>query len=197
MYHFNLGEMGLTFLSITVGVIISIAAYWAYIYWVMEPEIRAHGLGAPERRLIPALISSIFCPVGLFIFGWASNPNVHWIGSVIGVAIFTIGIFVRLSHAVTHNDAFNNNLQIVLQCIFVYLPLTYPQYAASLFAGNDFTRSTLACGAIHFSRPLFGNLGVGRACSLLAGLTIGCVFGVYALFFYGERLRSRSRFAAK
>lgn len=96
MYHFNLGELGLTFLSITVGVIIAIAAYWSYIYYIMEPEIRAHGLGAPERRLIPALVSSIFCPVGLFIFGWSSNPDVHWIGSVIGVSIFTIGIFVRL-----------------------------------------------------------------------------------------------------
>jgi DHA1 family multidrug resistance protein-like MFS transporter len=99
MYKFNLGEMGLTFLSIAVGVIIAIAAYWSYIYWVMEPEIRANGLGAPERRLIPALVSSIFCPVGLFIFGWASNPAVHWIGSVIGVSIFTIGIFVRSSHS--------------------------------------------------------------------------------------------------
>ncbi|KAE9966834.1 hypothetical protein EG327_011695, partial [Venturia inaequalis] len=96
MYHFNLGELGLTFLSITVGVVIAIAAYWAYIYYIMEPEIRAHGLGAPERRLIPALVSSIFCPVGLFIFGWSSNPDVHWIGSVIGVSVFTIGIFIVL-----------------------------------------------------------------------------------------------------
>jgi DHA1 family multidrug resistance protein-like MFS transporter len=104
---------------------------------------------------------------------------VHWIGSIIGISVFTIGIF------------------IVLQCIFVYLPLTYPQYAASLFAGNDFTRSTLATAAIHFSRPLYGNLGIGRGCSLLAGLTCGCVFGVYGLFFYGEKLRARSKFAAK
>jgi DHA1 family multidrug resistance protein-like MFS transporter len=98
---------------------------------------------------------------------------------VIGITIFTIGIF------------------IVLQCIFVFLPLTYPQYAASLFAGNDFTRSTLACGAIHFSRPLYGNLGVGRGCSLLAGLTCGCVFGIYWLYFYGAQLRAKSKFAAK
>jgi DHA1 family multidrug resistance protein-like MFS transporter len=69
MYGFNLGQMGLTFLSITVGVIISMAGYWAYIYFVVEPYIRKNGLGAPERRLIPALFASILCPVGLFIFG--------------------------------------------------------------------------------------------------------------------------------
>ncbi|KAK3045701.1 hypothetical protein LTS18_013622, partial [Coniosporium uncinatum] len=144
MYGFNLGEQGLAFLSITVGVIIAIAAYWAYVYWIVEPSIRTHGLGAPERRLIPALIVAFFCPIGLFIFAWTANPSIHWIVPTIGILIFTIGIF------------------LIIQCIFLYLPLTYPQYAASLFAGNDFTRSTLAAGAIHFSRPLFNNLGVAR-----------------------------------
>ena len=69
MYGFNLGVMGLCFLSITVGVIISIAIYWAYNYIKVEPEIRAYGLGPPERRLIPALVASFLCPIGLFIFG--------------------------------------------------------------------------------------------------------------------------------
>jgi len=179
LYRFNLGETGLTFLSITVGVILATAAYWTYIYFIVEPEIRRHGLGAPERRLIPALFVAFLCPVGLFIFGWTSTPKIHWIVSIIGVAIFTIGVF------------------LIIQCIFLYLPLTYPQYAASLFAGNDFSRSTLAAGAIHFSRPLFLNLGVGPGVSLLAALTCACIAGVYILYFFGDKLRARSRFAAK
>jgi len=69
MYGFNLGQLGLTFLSITVGVFLSIASYWSYVYWIVEPEIRTHGLGAPERRLIPALFVAFFCPIGLFVFG--------------------------------------------------------------------------------------------------------------------------------
>jgi len=28
-------------------------------------------------------------------------------------------------------------------------------------------------------------------------LTCGCIFGVYALYFFGAKLRARSRFAAK
>ncbi|KAL5373917.1 hypothetical protein DPSP01_012313 [Paraphaeosphaeria sporulosa] len=179
LYHFNLGEMGLTFLSVTAGVIIAIAAYWAYIFKVVEPEIRRNGLGAPERRLIPALIVTWFVPAGLFLFGWTSNANIHWIVSCVGIALTTIGIF------------------LIIQCIFLYLPLVYPQYAASLFAGNDFMRSALATGAIHFSSPMFRNLGIGRGISLLAGLTVGCSAGVYVLFFFGEKLRARSRFAAQ
>lgn len=179
MYGFNLGEMGLTFLSVTVGVIISIAWYWYYIYYVVEPSIRANGLGSPERRLIPALFVTFFVPVGLFIFGWTSRPDIHWIVSCIGIVITTIGIF------------------LIIQCIFLYLPLVYPQYAASLFAGNDFFRSALAAGAIHFSYPMFHNLGVDRGISLLAGLTVGCSAGVYVLYFFGEKLRAKSRFAAQ
>jgi DHA1 family multidrug resistance protein-like MFS transporter len=178
-YGFNLGEMGLTFLSITVGVILAISCYWAYVYYVVEPFIRSNGLGPPERRLIPALVSSFFCPVGLFLFGWTANKDIHWIVPTIGITIFTIGIF------------------IVIQCIFLFLPLTYPQYAASLFAGNDFIRSTLAAGAVHFSRPLYVNLGIGRGSSILGGLCCGCIFGVYALYWYGATLRARSKFAAK
>ncbi|KAF2087620.1 MFS general substrate transporter [Saccharata proteae CBS 121410] len=179
MYGFNLGQMGLTFLSITVGVLIAISSYWAYIYFIVVPEIKTRGIGAPERRLIPALVVSFLCPIGLFIFGWTSRPDIHWIVPLVGVSIFTIGIF------------------LILQCIFLYLPLSYPQFAASLFAGNDFLRSTLAAGAVHFSRPLFINLGIGSGISLLAAFTCACIVGVFALYFYGAKLRVRSRFAAK
>ncbi|KAF2238680.1 benomyl/methotrexate resistance protein [Viridothelium virens] len=179
IYGFNLGQMGLTFLSITVAVVISIAVYWSYIYWVVEPEIRANGLGAPERRLIPALFAAWLCPVGLFIYAWTSRASVHWIVSVIGVGIFTVGVF------------------ILIQCIFLYLPFVYPQYAASLFAGNDLARSTLAAGAVLFSRPLYTNLGIGSGVSMLAAFTTACIAGVYILFYFGDRLRARSRYAAK
>lgn len=69
LYGFNVGEMGLAFLSVTVGVVISLIIYLAYLYFVVEPGIRAHGLQAPEARLKPALIASICLPIGLFIFG--------------------------------------------------------------------------------------------------------------------------------
>lgn len=55
----------------------------------------------------------------------------------------------------------------------------------------------MAAGAIHFSRPLFANLGVGRGVSLLAGLTVGGIIGIFVLWRFGAALRARSRFAAK
>jgi DHA1 family multidrug resistance protein-like MFS transporter len=178
-YGFNSGELGLVFLSIAVGVVISIAGYYAYLYYVVEPEIRNHGMGSPERRLIPALFSSFLVPIGLFIFAWTGDGKIHWIVSCIGIVINMVGVF------------------ILFQCVFVYLPMVYPAYAGSLFAGNDTMRSTLAAAAILFSRPMFLGLGVGGGVSLLAGLTTLCIGGIFILFFYGEKLRAKSRFSAK
>ena len=69
MYDFNVGETGLAFLPIPLFGAFSIGLYWAYLWWYVEPKLRREGLPAPEKRLIPALASSILVPVGLFWFG--------------------------------------------------------------------------------------------------------------------------------
>lgn len=76
-----------------------------------------------------------------------------------------------------------------------YLAFTYPKYSASLFAANDFARSTLAAGAIMFSRPMFLDVGINWGVTLLAFLDLVCCFLLYALWAYGAKLRAKSRFA--
>ena len=65
--------------------------------------------------------------------------------------------------------------------------MSYPQYAASLFAGNDLCRSTFAFAAVLFSRPMFLNFGVGKGVTVLAGLSI---IGIVRLSFDYEGSRS-------
>ena len=84
---------------------------------------------------------------------------------------------------------------MILQSIFVYVPLSYPQYAASLFAGNDLVRSSMAAGSILYARPLFINLGVAKGVSVLAGLSTLGIFGMVAIYLTGAKLRARSKFA--
>lgn len=179
MHGFNLGQTGLMFLSVAVGVVLAVVWYWWYIHTIVEPAMLSSGLGAPERYLIPGLFYTFLIPIGLFIFAWTARPDIHWIAPCVGIAISTIGI------------------NLVIQSLFMYLPMVYPQLVASLFAGNDLARSSLAAGAIHFSTPMFKGMGVDKAVSLLAGLTLACSGGIYVLYFFGASLRARSRFAAK
>ena len=179
MHGFNLGQLGLTFLSITVGVSIAIISYFIYLSYYVNPRIIARGLGESEMRLIPSLLMSVFVPVGLFIFAWTSSPAIHWIAPLVGVGTYNAGVF------------------IVFQCIFMYIPLSYPQYAASLFAANDFARSALSFAAILFAGPMFSSLGVARGVTLLAGFTVLGIPGIWGLYHWGPSLRARSRFTIK
>jgi DHA1 family multidrug resistance protein-like MFS transporter len=176
-YDFNLGEVGLAFLACQVGASIGVAIYFSYLNWYMIPDNLKNGLRAQEHRLVPAIFGSFLLPTGLFIFGWTARPSVHWIVPLIGVVIFVLGTF------------------LILQSIFVYVPLSYPKYAASLFAGNDLVRSAMAAGSILYARPLFVNLGVGKGISVLAGLSTLGIVGMVGIYLVGARLRARSKFA--
>ncbi|KAJ4309273.1 hypothetical protein N0V84_011587 [Fusarium piperis] len=121
--------------------------------------------------------ASIGPTIGLFLFAWTARKSIHWIAPTIGITIYGVTVF------------------IVMQCIFVYIPLSYPMYAASLFAANDFFRSALACGSVLFAQPLFDNLGVAKGTSLLGGLSVIGIIGIWLLYFYGARLRALSKFA--
>lgn len=176
-YHFNLGQVGLVFLCVLVACFIGIGIYVAYLALYMIPRIKARGFPVNETRLVPALAAAFGPTIGLFIFAWTAAPQFPWIAPTIGITVYAGSAFV------------------LMQCIFIYVPISYPQYAASLFAANDFFRSALACGSIIFAKPLFGNLGVARGVSLLGGLSVIGIIGIWLLYFYGAKLRSMSKFA--
>ncbi|KAI9838424.1 MAG: hypothetical protein M1838_004612 [Thelocarpon superellum] len=177
IYGFNLGETGALFVCIVVGCVLAMAIYFSYIHFSLIPDMKANGMRPQEWRLRPALLAVFGPPIGLFLFAWTANEHVHWIVSVIGITIYALSCY------------------ILLQCIFVYIPMTYPPYAASLFASNDLCRSAFATGAVLFSRPMFINLGIGQGVSLLAGLSVMGIIGMWLLYFYGADLRARSKFA--
>ncbi|KAE8375514.1 MFS general substrate transporter [Aspergillus bertholletiae] len=178
IYGMTSGEVGLVLVVNVVAVISVAVPYFLYMhYGVNLPSQRAITL-SPERRLLPALFSSVFIPAGIFIFGWTSRRSIHWIVPTVGVG-FTTGGFA-----------------IVLQSIFVYIGLAYPRYAASLFAGNGFAKAVVAFGGVLWSHPLYSHLGLTKGMSLLGTLCAVCVSGIFILYCYGGRLRARSRFAA-
>ncbi|KAI5362681.1 hypothetical protein Slin14017_G063620 [Septoria linicola] len=77
----------------------------------------------------------------------------------------------------------------------MYILDSYPRYAASLFAANDFSRSALAAGAIHFGLPLYVDLGPRRACSILGAVSVLGIWGMYVLYWKAAQLRAKGRFA--
>ncbi|KAL2817193.1 major facilitator superfamily domain-containing protein [Aspergillus granulosus] len=180
VYHFRFELTGLPFLAVLPALLIAslmLIGYWNISVVRHFPSKGFEAFGAPERRLVPGLINCLWTPIGLFITAWTSRPTIHWIVPIIGLSLTIIGTFT------------------VILCMLQYLAFTYPRYAASLFAANDFARSTLAAGAVMFARPMFLNLGLDWGISLLAFVDIVCCVLLFGLWRYGGALRERSRFA--
>ncbi|KAI8623488.1 cycloheximide resistance protein [Xylariaceae sp. FL1651] len=177
IYNFSLGSLGIIFTALLIACGIGAAVYLVVVYLIYEPYTVKNGVGVPEYRLVPGIWTAALAPVGVLIFGLTARPNIHWAVPTLGVLIYSASQFVLGG------------------VIFFYLATAYPRYAASLFAGNTFLRSALAAGAVHFSQPLFGNLGIMRGCGVLAGLLVACFFGITALWHFGAQLRARSKFA--
>lgn len=177
-YGFTVEHLGLTFISIFVACTIGGATYSVYI-WRLSKRTQQRWLDEPEICLRPAIFASLLPPIGLFIFGWTSNGQIAWIISLIGVVVYAVGVF------------------IILECMSVYLPRIYPEYAASLFAANDFCRSILAAIAVHLSVPLYNRLGVATGVSILGALSVLGIPGMWLIYKKGATLRAKSRFVVR
>lgn len=96
IYHFNLGQIGLTFLAIGLGCVLSLFTVGLIDKVKYQPllaQAKKSGKGnlAPEHRLYPAMIGSFGLPVSLFWLGWTAREDVHWISPVLAAVPFAWG----------------------------------------------------------------------------------------------------------
>ncbi|KAL9626010.1 MAG: hypothetical protein Q9204_007656 [Flavoplaca sp. TL-2023a] len=167
----------LPFLGLLVGVICAMAINLTNQPRYMRIVDEHGGKPVPEARLPPMLIGGVLMVIGLFWFGWTASPPHHWTLPVIACAFIGAGFNV-----------------IFQQCVN-FLVDTYTLYAASAVSANTFLRSLLASGFPLVARPMFHNLGVGPAMSVLGA--VACLALPVPLLFmkYGLRLRKMSKFA--
>lgn len=160
VYGFSLWQTGLSFIGLFVGMVIAIMTdpLWRRNYVRLEMKHKA-AVGRdddfqPEWRLPPAMAGSFLVTTGLFIFAWTTYPFVHWIGPIIGSAIFGAGTI------------------LVYSGIFTFLVDAYPLYAASALAANSFARSMFGGIFPLFGIQMYNRLGYQWASTLLAFLTL-------------------------
>lgn len=175
IYGFTLGKLGLAYLGLLVGIFVVIPPFFWYQHRYIEPKFNDKGELAPEWRLPPAFVGAFAIPLCLFWFGWTSRVEIHWIVPIIGTAWFGIGTF------------------LLFNAVLNYLSDAYPEYQASVLAGNDFVRSCLGAGFPLFASAMYQRLGVGWASSTLAFISIAFIPIPFVLFKYGHWLRMKSK----
>lgn len=196
-HGWDIEQSGRIFAAIIVGGILGTAVgIWQeymlhHTRWQPTPENEADNsrfwsllrrrfpVSAPEARLYCTCVTAILLPAGLFIFGFTSKRDIHWIAPAIGIVLATMGIYS------------------VYLATFNYLADTYHKYASSALAAQSFCRNILGGVFPLVTGYLFTNLGASRAAALLGGIAIGLTAVPWVLVFFGPRIRARSPFASE
>jgi len=172
----NILQGSLPFLAVLLGTLFAAAINAIYSQFVFAPNVDKHGGKVPpEKRLPPMMLGSITFPLGFFLLGWTSHPKTFWFPSVVG--LFFIGM----------------SFMLIFQAGINYLIDAYTKISASAVASNTFMRSIFAAALALVAQPLFNNLGIDWACTMLG--CISAVFAVVPFLFYihGSKFRKMSR----
>ena len=176
-YGFNLLQTNAVFTAVVV------VAVLATILSVYQERILLHyypNAGArPEARLYFAAAESVFLPIGLFWFGWTSNPSIHWIAPTLGIASATLGIFS------------------IYLATFNYLADAYGRFASSAIAGQSLCRNLLGGAFPIFATQFFRNVGIGEASSILGAIGVLLTAVPWVLAWFGPTIRAKSKFATQ
>ncbi|CAN9402076.1 unnamed protein product [Alternaria alternata] len=135
VYDMDTGHASLNYLSLCLGFMIGLQISHPLMDGLYARMKTYYNLteGLPEFRVPPMLIAGVVCPIGLFVYGWSAQNEVHFIIPNLGAVILAIGLIIGF------------------QCSQAYTTDAYEaRYAASAASVGAFMRTM--CG---FSFPLF------------------------------------------
>lgn len=181
-YKFTLIQTGVTYFTILVGSTIGALIYMLVIYHTVTKYLKSGRSINPETYLWSSIIGSILMPLGVFIFGWTTRADYHWVGPVFGAIIFGMSAVL--------------NFQSLLQ----YLGMSFPRFVASAFASNDMFRSVVAGCFPLFANPLFNNLSnstypVAWGSTVLGFISLAMILIPVLFYIYGHKIRANSKFS--
>ncbi|CAK9440134.1 uncharacterized protein LODBEIA_P42340 [Lodderomyces beijingensis] len=178
VYDFSTAAQGMSFLGLIAGMLVTcaISPYFVDKIYLRLME-KNNGVSRPEFRFIPLIGGVFIVPVGLFIIAWTSYSHVHWMGPIMGSAVYGAGTI------------------LVFNGIFSYTVEAYRLYAASSMACNSFVRSAMAAAFPLFGKQMYEGIGIHWATSLLAFVAVLLIPVPFLFYKYGDKLRARSPYA--
>ncbi|PQE19315.1 MFS multidrug transporter protein [Rutstroemia sp. NJR-2017a BVV2] len=148
---------------------------WYHASAVRNTEVP--GAPIPEARLYAAIIGGFFGVTGgMFVYGWAAYPYIHWI-------VVTVGL-VMVGFGTTAVIISNAN----------YLIDAYSKYAASALAAVGLFENIAIAFLPLASSAMYTNLGFHWASTLLGFISLILVSTPFLVIKWGKEIRVRSPF---
>jgi hypothetical protein len=171
-YAFSVGESGLAYLGTGIGLILALFIFAGTSDRTYK-TLAQHGTPKPEIRLAPISLGAPLACVGLLIYGWGIEKNVHWMVPIVGAGLF------------------GTSLVAFLMPVGTYLIEVFGNYSASATGALAILRSITGGLLPLCAGQLYRTLGYGWGNTLLAFISL--VFAPLPWLFYknGERLRQK------
>ncbi|EHK45901.1 hypothetical protein TRIATDRAFT_182617, partial [Trichoderma atroviride IMI 206040] len=184
-YNLSDGITGLLFLGIGVGLILAALCLTPLLYRWAKKEITKLQTEKPDgsARIPPefflwyALIGAPAIPISFFWMGWTAYPHVSIWSPIVASVFFGFGILS------------------VFVSTYMYLIDMYEVYAASALTMITLVRYVASGGMIEISLPMYKNLGIHWALTMLGLISLVFTTVPYAFYRFGPWIRSKSRFA--
>ena len=75
------GISGLAYLGMLIGVFLGAALVIAHTKTRFAQITKANnGVVIPEQRIPLMILGGCLLPIGLFVYAWTSDPDIHWTG---------------------------------------------------------------------------------------------------------------------
>ena len=145
-YEWRQDITGLAYLGGGAGAVLAMLICFKFnnkIYIWMCNRYGEDGIGRPEFRMPVMQLGMFITPIGLFVFAWAAEYQLHWFFPLFGAMIFCCGMLM------THVS------------IQIYMVDSFNIYAASAFAALVLARQLVGAIFSMFGFQLYRQLGYG------------------------------------
>jgi hypothetical protein len=178
IYKQSPGVSGLMFLPIGAGTVGAIGIFLYYDSTLQRAQTNNRSWTQKEesRRLPLACLGCPLYVVALFWLGWTARESIpFWVPMLAGIP-FGMGFI------------------LIFIALLNYLTDAYEIFAASAMAASSCCRSLAGAVLPFAATPMYNNLGVAWASSLLAFLSLGMCVIPFVFLWKGDRIREGSRF---
>ena len=175
-------------------------------YLFKRDRLNHGGQSRPEARFLTSLVTVWLFPISLFWFAFTSNGKTSFWSPVVAGGVLGFAdplLYLSMLNYITGKilPKISPPSICILWILLTYLffssqPLdSYPNVAGSAIAAFLIPSFLIAAAFAHIGIILFTNLSTTWAVATLAFISLGLVALVYVLYFFGPRMRRRSKLA--
>ncbi|KAH8786412.1 major facilitator superfamily domain-containing protein [Hyaloscypha sp. PMI_1271] len=180
LYGWNDIQAGYVQSAIVIGEILGAGLSLSTNHWYHASAARnteVPGTPIPEARLYPAIIGGFFGVTGgMFVYGWAAYPNIHWMVVTVGLNMVGFGTTA------------------VVVSIANYLVDAYSKYAASALAAVGLVENASIAFLPLAASAMYTNLGFHWASTLPGFVSLILVATPFLVIKWGKEIRAHSPF---